>query len=76
MAERRYTVVIEADDSEYHAYCPAVPGCHTWAPTVEQARAELADALQFHLQALQAAGIALPEDGPAPVAIATVAVAL
>ncbi len=27
-----FTVVIEPDGEEFHAYVPALPGCHTFGP--------------------------------------------
>ena len=37
-----FDVVIEEDffeggDPAYHAYCPALKGCHTWGHTYEEA---------------------------------------
>ena len=34
----QFTVVIEADENAFHAYVPALPGCHTFGDTVEEAR--------------------------------------
>jgi len=37
MAVYRFTVVIEPDEDAFHAYVPALPGCHTFGSTVEEA---------------------------------------
>ena len=57
-----YTVIIEAPAAPgecFGAYAPDVPGCITTGATAEEALAEMAAALEFHL-----AGLA--EDGEAP----------
>lgn len=37
-----YTVVIRPDDNgTFVAYVPALPGCHAWGRTPDEARAEL-----------------------------------
>ncbi|MGJ5675269.1 MAG: type II toxin-antitoxin system HicB family antitoxin [Nostochopsis sp.] len=37
-----YTIVTRPDDnSTFVAYVPAIPGCHAWGQTSDEARAEL-----------------------------------
>ena len=37
-----YTIVIRPDDNgTFVAYVPALPGCHAWGRTPDEARAEL-----------------------------------
>ncbi|MBI5327377.1 MAG: type II toxin-antitoxin system HicB family antitoxin [Deltaproteobacteria bacterium] len=34
-----YRIIIEPDENKtYHAYVPALPGCHTWGKSIETAR--------------------------------------
>ncbi len=36
MSEFQFTVVIEPDEKGYHAFVPALPGCHSFGDTVER----------------------------------------
>ena len=45
----QYTVVIESDEDAFHAYVPALPGCHTFGATVEEAQASIREAIALHL---------------------------
>ena len=36
MTVHQFTVVIEPDEDAFHAYVPALPGCHTFGATVEE----------------------------------------
>lgn len=67
---RTYTfeVVIEADEFEegrqaYHAYCPALPGCHTWGHTYEEAEANVREAVLVYVEDMIEAGEEVPGDG-------------
>lgn len=57
----RYSIVIEKGDSNYGAYSPDVPGCGTVADTVDGAKQNLKEALEFHFEGLLEAGLAIPE---------------
>lgn len=48
--------VIEKDENGYFAFCPELQGCYTSGDTFEEARANLADAIQLHVQDRLAAG--------------------
>ncbi|MBC7228226.1 MAG: type II toxin-antitoxin system HicB family antitoxin, partial [Thermoflexales bacterium] len=52
MAVYPFTVVIEPDESGFHAYVPALPGCHTFGETVDEARKNIVQALELHLQCM------------------------
>jgi len=58
---RQFTVVIEPDEEGFHAFAPALPGCHTFGDTIEEARANLAEAIALHVECLVAAGEPTPE---------------
>ncbi len=67
---RTYTfdVIIEEDEFEdgrpaYHAYCPALPGCHTWGHTYEEAEANVREAVTLYVEDLLEAGEEVPRDG-------------
>ncbi len=60
MAVYRFTVVIEPDEDAFHAYVPALPGCHTFGATVEEARANIAEAIALHIESMLKDGEAIP----------------
>lgn len=41
---------IEADGSEFHAWSPELPGCHTHGRTRAEALRNLKDAVQLYLE--------------------------
>jgi len=55
-----FTVVIEPDESEYHAYVPLLPGCHTFGATVDKARRNIVEAIQLHLECMLKDGEEIP----------------
>ena len=56
-----YLVVIEGDGStNYSAYCPDLPGVVATGDTVEECAAEMADAIAFHIEGMQADGESVP----------------
>ena len=49
-----YLVVIEGDsDSGYSAYLPELPGCVTVGDSIEETKALMQEAVEFHLEGLQ-----------------------
>jgi predicted RNase H-like HicB family nuclease len=43
-----YTIVIHPDDNNtFVAYVPAIPGCHAWGKTSDEASAELINVFQM-----------------------------
>ena len=59
------SIVIEEDAFEdgrgaYHAYCPALKGCHTWGHTSEEALMNVQEAIQLYVDDLLEAGEAIP----------------
>jgi predicted RNase H-like HicB family nuclease len=52
----QFTVVIEPDEGAYHAYVPSLPGCHTFGSTVEEAQANLQEAVALHIGSMAADG--------------------
>jgi predicted RNase H-like HicB family nuclease len=57
---RRYAVVIEKAQANYSAYVPDLPGCVATGETVAEAEKEIREAIRFHIEGLQADGIAVP----------------
>ncbi len=63
MAVYRFTVVIEPDEDAFHAYVPALPGCHTFGATVEEAHANIAEAIALHVESMLESGEPIPVEG-------------
>jgi predicted RNase H-like HicB family nuclease len=55
-----YRIILEADEGGFHASVPALPGCHTWGKTIEEARAMVRDAIDAYLRSLIADGETVP----------------
>ncbi|MDB5328313.1 MAG: hypothetical protein JWM57_3882 [Phycisphaerales bacterium] len=61
MRPMRYTALFEAEaDGGYHAFCPALPGCHAEGDTLDEAVANLREAMSVYVESLQAHGEPLP----------------
>jgi predicted RNase H-like HicB family nuclease len=62
----RYAVVIEKAAGNYSAYVPDLPGCIATGATIAEVESEIREAIRFHIDGLQADGVAVP----APTSIA------
>lgn len=63
MKNYTYRIIIEPDENKtFHAYVPALPGCHTWGESIEMARKNIKDAINAYLRSLIADGEKIPED--------------
>ena len=60
MVIHQFTVVIEPDEDAFHAYVPALPGCHTFGATVEEAQKNVAEAITLHIESMQEDGESIP----------------
>ena len=56
----RYAVVIEKAGDNYSGYVPDLPGCIATGETVAAVERELRDAIRFHIEGLEADGLAAP----------------
>jgi predicted RNase H-like HicB family nuclease len=61
---RRYTVVLtpEIEDGGYSVSVPALPGCYSQGETVEEALAQIRDAIGLHIWSLEQEGEPIQED--------------
>ena len=62
-----FKIVVEEDAFEdgriaYHAYCPALKGCHTWGHTYHEALANVREAVELYVEDLREAGDPIPVD--------------
>lgn len=58
---KRYTVVVEKTLNNYSAYVPDLPGCITTGKTVDEAIANMHEAVEAHLETMREFGIPIPE---------------
>lgn len=56
-----YGIVIERGPASYGAYVPDLPGCVAAAETREEAVRLIREAIEFHIEEMQADGLAIPE---------------
>ncbi|NWF91267.1 MAG: type II toxin-antitoxin system HicB family antitoxin [Ignavibacteriaceae bacterium] len=57
-----YSVVIEPDEKGYHAYVPALVGCHSFGQTIDEARVNISEAIQLHIESMLEDGEVVPEE--------------
>lgn len=57
----RYAIVIEKAEGNYSAYVPDLPGCVATGATVEEAEAQIREAIEFHLEGLRQDGAPIPQ---------------
>ena len=56
----RYAVVFEKASNNWAAYVPDLPGCITTGRTLEDAKRNMREALQLHLEAMAEVGEPIP----------------
>lgn len=49
---RKVSIVIERDAHGFYAYSPELPGCHTQAPTLDDAVERIKEAIELYLETL------------------------
>ncbi len=58
-----YTVVLRPDDNgTFVAFVPAIPGCHAWGKTPEEAQTELLNVFDMIQDEYEEEGRMLPDD--------------
>ncbi len=57
----RYLIIIEETDTGFSAYSPDLPGCVATGKSTAEVESEMHDAIEFHLEGLRLAGLAVPE---------------
>ena len=60
MKTYQFTIVIEPEEEAFHAFVPALPGCHTFGMTVDEVRANIAEAMGLHIESMQEDGEPIP----------------
>ena len=58
-----YTMILRPDDNgTFMAFVPAIPGCHAWGRTPEEAQIELLNVFDMIREEHEEEGRMLPED--------------
>jgi predicted RNase H-like HicB family nuclease len=57
----RYGVVIEKGERNYSAYVPDLPGCVSVGDTLDEVKAEIREAIEFHLEGMREDGLPIPK---------------
>ncbi len=57
----RYAIVIEKAAHNFSGYVPDLPGCVSTGRTIEEVKANLQEAVEFHLQGMREDGEDIPE---------------
>jgi predicted RNase H-like HicB family nuclease len=60
MSEKYLVVIEQADDGSYSAYLPDLPGCVSCGDSREEVETMIQEALDFHLEGMRRAGLAVP----------------
>jgi predicted RNase H-like HicB family nuclease len=56
----KYLAIYEKTATGYSVYVPDLPGCITTAPSLEEAKLLIQEAIDFHLEGLRQDGLAIP----------------
>jgi predicted RNase H-like HicB family nuclease len=63
MATYHYTIIFDREaDGGYHAYCPALKGCHSQGDSLEEATENIREAMAAYLESLEAHGEPIPRE--------------
>ena len=63
MTEYSYTVIIaREEDGGYHAFCPALRGCHSQGDTYEETVQNVTEAVQLYIESLKAHSEPVPAE--------------
>jgi predicted RNase H-like HicB family nuclease len=58
-----YTVILEREESGgYHAFCPALRGCHAQGDSYEEAIQNVTEAIQLYIESLKARSEPIPSE--------------
>lgn len=56
----RYAIVIEQAQGNFSAYVPDLPGCIATGSTVDEAEAEIRQAITLHIEGMREDGLPIP----------------
>ena len=59
----RYIVILEREqDGGWHAFVPALQGCHSHGDTLAEAEENIREAMAVYIESLKASGEPLPDE--------------
>jgi len=63
MGNYQYTVIIEREaDGGYHAFCPALPGCHSQGDSYEETVSNITEAVALFIESLKQRSEPIPSE--------------
>lgn len=63
MTDYSYTVIIEREeDGGYHAFCPALRGCHAQGDSYEETAQSITEVIQLYIESLKAHSEPVPSE--------------
>jgi predicted RNase H-like HicB family nuclease len=68
----RQVILIPDETGGYVVEVPSLPGCYSQGETVDEALANIKEAIDLYLEVLVEDGKEIPEDTPAPIQVVTV----
>ncbi len=69
----RFTVILEREeDGGYHAFVPALPGCHSQGDSLDEAERNIREAIELYLEGTRATGEPSPNEDAVTSPIETV----
>ena len=68
----RQVILIPDETGGYVVEVPSLPGCYSQGETVEEALANIHEAIELHVEDMLACGEEIPPDVPAPILLKAV----
>lgn len=63
MTQLHFTTILEREeDGGYHAFVPALKGCHSQGDTLEEAVDNIREAIEVYIESLKAGGEPIPSE--------------
>ncbi|HWL95426.1 MAG TPA: type II toxin-antitoxin system HicB family antitoxin [Phycisphaerae bacterium] len=63
MQKYQYTVIFEKEaDGGFHAFCPALKGCHSQGDTLDEAMDNIREAAEAYLESMESHGEPIPQE--------------
>ena len=61
MTTYRYTMILEGQpDGGFHAYCPALKGCHSQGDSLDEAARNMREAIEAYIESMEAHNEPIP----------------
>jgi predicted RNase H-like HicB family nuclease len=69
---RQVVLIPDKTDGGYTVIVPSLPGCISEGDTLDEALANIKEAIELHIESMQAHGEEIPEDSGEPLQVAAV----